>query len=88
MNQNAQQIAQTNSVVNSLQRGFDKLSESVNDLSDVNYRQLAAIGAQSDMAVYLDRDKVGYTMTPVITDNQENASVLRDMMGGKRPNEN
>ena len=84
MNQNAQQSAQTNSLMYGLRNTFEEVKSKLNELNENGIKQIDAI-MNSNAAIYLDKVKVGSTLSGTITDIQQDNLKWENMIGGRRP---
>ena len=84
MNQNAQQSAQTNSLMYGLRNTFAEVKSKLDDLNENGIKQIDAI-MNSNAAIYLDKVKVGSGLSGTITDIQQDNLKWENMIGGIRP---
>lgn len=84
MNQNAQQSAQTNSLMYGLRNTFEEVKSKLNELNENGIKQIDAI-MNSNADVYFDKVKVGGTLSGTITDIQQDNIKWENMLGGRRP---
>ena len=84
MNQNAQQSAQTNSLMYGLRNTFAEVKSKLDDLNSNATKQIDAI-RNSNAAIYLDKVKVGTGLSGTVTQAQNELSTLENMLGGIRP---
>ena len=84
MNQNAQQSAQTNSLMYGLRNTFAEVKSKLDDLNSNSTKQIDAI-RNSNAAIYLDGVKVGTGVFGTVTEAQNELNILENMLGGIRP---
>ena len=84
MNQNAQQSAQTNSLMYGLRNTFAEVKSKLNELNENGIKQIDAI-MNSNADIYVDKVKVGSTLSGTITDIQQDNLKWENMLGGRRP---
>ena len=84
MNQNAQQSAQTNSLMYGLRNTFEEVKSKLNELNENGIKQIDAI-MNSNADIYVDKVKVGGTLSGTITDIQQDNLKWENMLGGRRP---
>ena len=83
MNQNAQQSAQTNSLMYGLRNTFAEVKSKLDDLNSNSTKQIDAI-RNSNAAIYLDGVKVGTGVFGTVTKAQNELNILENMLGGIR----
>ena len=86
MNQNQQQISQTNSLVNELQAGFTTLHESLDTLNSLNDGQLQVLQNQPSPDLYIDGTMVSDTLAPKMTKAQNDYNNMMAYIGGIQQN--
>ena len=86
MNQNQQQISQTNSLVSELQSGFTTLHESLDTLNNLNNGQLQVLQNQPSPDVYMDGTIVTDTLAPKMTKAQNDYNNIMAYIGGIQQN--
>jgi hypothetical protein len=84
MNQNAQQSAQTNGLIYDLRNTFAEVKSKLNELNENGIKQIDAI-MNSNADIYVDKVKVGSTLSGTITDIQQDNLKWENMLGGRRP---
>ena len=82
MNQNQQQIVQTNSLVNELQSGFTTLRDSLDTLNNLNDGQLQYMQNQPRPDVYMDGTRVTDTLAPKMIKAQNDYNNTMAYIGG------
>ena len=86
MNQNQQQISQTNSLVSELQSGFTTLHESLDTLNNLNDGQLQVLQNQPSPDIYMDGTIVTDTLAPKMTKAQNDYNNTMAYIGGIQQN--
>ena len=84
MNQNAQQSDQTNSLMYGIRNTFAEVKSKWNELNENGIKQIDAI-MNSNADIYVDKVKVGGTLSGTITDIQQDNLKWENMLGGRRP---
>lgn len=82
MNQNQQQISQTNGMVNKLQTGFNNLQESMDKLNKINDSQLDAIKNAPNPNLYVDSQLMNKTLAPGMQSAQNNYNNMLNKLSG------
>ena len=86
MNQNQQQISQTNSLVSELQSGFTTLRESLDTLNNLNDGQLQVLQNQPSPDIYVDGTVMTDTLAPKMTKAQNDYNNRMAYIGGIQQN--
>ncbi len=86
MNQNQQQISQTNSLVSELQSGFTTLHESLDTLNNLNDGQLQVLQNQPSPDVYMDGTMVTDTLAAKMVKAQNDYNNTMAYIGGIQQN--